>query len=1057
MSLPPLTIIPAGAGSGKTHSIQEQLGEWVVNGEIAPERIVAVTFTEAAASELSERIRGKLLEEGKLDEALRLDQAYISTIHGFGIRLLTEFAFDAGLSPRPRLINEDEENILIRLALSQTDKVDAVLSQLSQFGYSYNYNAQLSAEEMFREDLLRMVQRLRSAGWNENKASYVNHAVQFIRDQYGEVNDGDTLTDHLHACVTALLDEYPESVASLCEGNNAAYKALTNDFKVLSQAANKDVLTRDFKVWQALRKLRQSNNRCKLPPHYDEHTSAIIEAANRLPHHPGHLQQAETHIRALIEGGQDVLMRYATLKRNAGLVDYTDMIAMADQMLREQPNVLEALLQRIDCLVVDEFQDTNPLQFSLLWQLQSAGIPTMVVGDLKQAIMGFQGADPRLFDQLEQQYQDVAKPLDRNWRSQPAVMEFVNALGPGLFGEAYTVLVPQEKETNIVPLEAIEFSVKAKKDQHRIRAYSLGKRIQTFLQDDTLEVKDPRTKEIQKLCGGHIAVLCPTRNMLSQYASVFRAMGLRVRFQEDEWFTSRVVQLVWHALAYVANPNDRHASLYLSVTELGALSLEEAVTQLMDDDAVSDSILEALQEISISVMDRTVYVLVERVLQKLDIFNVISRWPDCEQARANVLRLLAEVSEFMEANREAMASGGFYGSGLQSFLAWLAQKVQHKDGNTQPDPTVLDEDAIELVTWHSSKGREWPIVAVCGLERTVKADLPEMSIGYRRFDELDKLLDLATIEYSPKFAAPEKNEQFIQSLQVEQESETLRLLYVAMTRAREKLIVEWPSYLNAKAVTYCSLLMRKTGLSLREEHWQIGECQFPCVVTQGESELPEDIDLESKQTTTALPSYGRRAIEKDVYTGTLTSDSVTPSSLKLVEDKKPSIKLQTIQYSPAFSVDVGLTGMALGTFLHQCFEVLGVNEKNVNRIEALTGIKLSDDHKQVIVNQVSLFDKWVTDYYSSQSILREWPILYMDSNQSVVSGSIDLLIQTKDGVWILDHKSDDVEYVDKAFQMYKPQLDAYAEALRQSGYSVLGVGIHWIRRGEVVWDEEASL
>ena len=98
--LPKLTIIPAGAGSGKTHTIQEKLGEWVVQGRIAPERIVAVTFTEAAAAELRERIRAKLLGLGRLEDALKLDQAYISTIHGFGLRLLTEFAFDAGTFPQ---------------------------------------------------------------------------------------------------------------------------------------------------------------------------------------------------------------------------------------------------------------------------------------------------------------------------------------------------------------------------------------------------------------------------------------------------------------------------------------------------------------------------------------------------------------------------------------------------------------------------------------------------------------------------------------------------------------------------------------------------------------------------------------------------------------------------------------------------------------------------------------------------------------------------------------------------------------------------------------------
>ena len=100
MSLPELTVVPAGAGSGKTYRIKEDLGKWVVDGLVAPEKIVAVTFTEAAASELRDRIRRRLLELDRLADALLLDQAYISTSHSFALRIITEFAFDSGQCPQ---------------------------------------------------------------------------------------------------------------------------------------------------------------------------------------------------------------------------------------------------------------------------------------------------------------------------------------------------------------------------------------------------------------------------------------------------------------------------------------------------------------------------------------------------------------------------------------------------------------------------------------------------------------------------------------------------------------------------------------------------------------------------------------------------------------------------------------------------------------------------------------------------------------------------------------------------------------------------------------------
>ncbi len=209
MSLPPLTIIPAGAGSGKTYTIQQQLGTWVAEGTVAPERIVAVTFTEAAAAELRERIGIKLLNMGRVDDALHLEQAYISTIHGFGLRVLAEFAFEARTSPRPRLLDEDEQNVLIRLALARTDKTDEITSNLSAYGYLYDFNSDRSAEDVFRDDLLQIVELLRSVRWQTYTDRYAVQAAERIAECYGPTADADQLSAALRQRVGALLRGLP--------------------------------------------------------------------------------------------------------------------------------------------------------------------------------------------------------------------------------------------------------------------------------------------------------------------------------------------------------------------------------------------------------------------------------------------------------------------------------------------------------------------------------------------------------------------------------------------------------------------------------------------------------------------------------------------------------------------------------------------------------------------------------------------------------------------------------------------------------------------------------
>ena len=1049
-----LTIIPAGAGSGKTYTIQQQLGEWVVQGLIAPQRIVAVTFTEAAAAELRERIRAKLLSLGRLEDALKLDQAFISTIHGFGLRLLTEFAFDAGLSPRPRLLNEDEENTLIRLALACTDKADVIMSNLARFGYSYDFNSQKSAEEIFRDDLLKIVMLLRSAGWAEESDTYSEFASHWIRERYGITADGEQLTSRLHNAVNHLLDAFPENMAKEFGNNATASKEFQHDYRNIRAASKDGTLSTDWKLWKELRSLRKSKRGCQLPDGYDDLADAVIEAANALPAHPGPLDQAVLHLESLVAAGQDVLVHYAQAKREAGLVDYGDMIAMAAEMLRSRQDVLNTLVQRIDCLVVDEFQDTNPLQFALLWQLKEAGVPTVTVGDLKQAIMGFQGADPRLFDALIHQNQEVAKPLTSNWRSQLNLMHFINAVGPGLFGDEYIPLAPQRAESPVEPIELIVFSVKAKKRQHAVRALSVGDRLKTLLDDPAQQIWDRRSKQSRRPRGGDIAVLCPTHKMLSEYAAVLRSLGLRVRLQEDGWYSSRIVQLACQALAYVANPLDRHAALYLAVTELGSLDLKTALEQLISAGKIDDPILDQLDVLASKVEDRTIFALVADTFSALGLFDVVSGWPDADQSRANLLRLQAEGGEFMDANREALASGGYHGSGIQSFLAWMNAKVEQKDKNNQPDPRVIDEDAIQLVTWHSSKGREWPVVFVCGLDKRLSPRLPNMVLGYSTFDDLSQLIEKAQIEYSPKFTAPESDDQFLGELQIATELESRRLIYVAMTRAREKLVMEWSSYLAGKdALTYWSILASDASVSHQNATITVGDASFPCVVWEGASELPEDFGVGDEISPTELSTIGRRAIQRGDVPDRLLPDSVVPSGLVAgsgleVASRQP---LESIRYHEGIDLEIELSGTALGTFLHRCFEVLGVNAELAGKIFAITSVEISDGDASTIVNSVASFERWMTDHFSAKAVHRELPLLGIDDNGSVVSGTADLVLEMDDGVWIIDHKSDQVDDPEMAFNNYRPQLECYSKLLNSMGYNVLGLGINWIRRGEVAF------
>jgi ATP-dependent helicase/nuclease subunit A len=852
----------------------------------------------------------------------------------------------------------------------------------------------------------------------------------------------------LQDSVGTLLRAFPGSLARDHGNSNAARTDLQADYRHLRRAQDPGARAADWRMWQQLRNLRLSNRSTTLPEGYDALAEAVIAAANPLPNHPGPLEHAVGHIRTLIAAGQDVLEHYAQAKREAGVVDYGDMIAMAGRLLRERPDVLATLKSRIDCVVVDEFQDTNPLQFDLLWQLSTARVPTVVVGDLKQAIMGFQGADPRLLEALAQQYRDVARPLVNNWRSQPRLMHFVNAIGFGLFGSDYVELEPKGAESPLAPLEVVRFAAKARKDHHAVRAAAVGQRIRELLDDPGQQVPDARSKQLRRLRGSDFAVLCPTHDMLATYAVVLRAQGLRVRLQASGWFQSRPVQLAWHALAYLSNPVDRHAALYLAVTELGSLTLEEGLRQLMEAGGIDEPLLDRLDALAAGASERTVYSLVADTIAALDLFDTVARWPDAEQARANLLRLLAESAEFMAATREALAHGGFHGSGVQTFLAWLAAKVD--DADQQPEPRVLDEDAAVLSTWHSAKGREWPVVAVCGLDRVVKARLPNVSLGYPSFDDLSGLLATARIAYAPAFAAPETNDRFLAELQPRAETEARRLLYVALTRARDTLLLEWPEYLGGDSKTFWSILVEDCRLAVEEDAFRVGDKVFPCRFTAGAAALPPDLNLDAPTGEAVLPVVGRRAIRRDTFSAVLTPDSRSPSGIVREPTTEDLKVLRLERFGEGLPDVAGLSGAALGTFLHRCFEVLGARAELLERLPEITGVPASAEAMAQIANGVKAFEDWLCHRFAGASALREWPLLALDDRGTVVSGTADLIVQANDGAWIIDHKSDRVEDPLQAFLAYQPQLEAYARALMGEGSPVRGIAIHWIRRGELV-------
>jgi ATP-dependent helicase/nuclease subunit A len=1031
-----LTLVPAGAGSGKTYTIEHTLAGWIADGSVKASRILAVTFTEAAASELRGRIRTKLMKEGRVDDALELDRAYVGTIHSLGQRILTEQAFAAGRSPTSRLISEAERDLIIRRLIPKATNLQPLMQDLRRYGFDWDAYSGKGAEDKFRETLLATVDLLRGFGRRATDPKLLIPAIAALDDGYGKpANDGDALTDALRRAVQTLFEAFPDGLAASATSKSARNEFL-RDHRNVKKAANTKALNSDWKLWQSLRDLRRSKRGAATPEGYDALAEAVMEAADVLPRHPGPLSDAKTHLSALVKGAQQILNEYEEVKRSAGLIDYADMIAETENLLRQRPEIRDAVLAEIDCVVIDEFQDTNPVQFSLLWLLAKDAKRALIVGDTKQSIMGFQGADARLSDALHKAYSEAVSPLDKNWRSVPGVMNFVNGIGPALFPESYVLLEPQREPTRQVDLEVINLP-SSRKDP---AANCIADRIESLLNEDVL-VRDRTTEEMRPLKTGDIAVLCPTHARGAAVADSLRSIGIEVRIPADGWLEAPATRATRAALAYVADPTDLHAAIRFLTLGPPGEPLEAVMRAAIYGELFNHERLMPLRELSAQTEALPVSELLARTAQAANLREWSASLPDGVSSLADLDRLLAEALEFDQMETELRSAAGFNGFGPQVFLGWINSQTQ-REWDLRPSSDGWIGEGVEIATWHAAKGREWPIVIVSGLNSKIAERAGSLRAEFEGFDNLDDVLASSGLGWLPNFAAKEVQEKFASARQEAEERAAARELYVAFTRARDRLIIAMPKPPKTekpRAETAAALLRDRTAFMTSDDSVVVCDQTFPAKV-HDYAEMPE---FDASHTLPPAPAL-RFGIERPATSGARTPWRKSPSSLK---SEVSSVGLTN--YALAEGLGGGLDGLAdaaeRGVAWHLAFRTFLLRPDLSTELSKATG--LSSKTLERIEGQVAAVRDWL-ESNGYPTLKTELPIQERRSDGSETNAVIDLLAIGEDGALIIDLKSGSAPNPEVRFAEYLPQLESYSRLVESElKQTVRGRAVFWLSEG----------
>jgi ATP-dependent exoDNAse (exonuclease V) beta subunit len=895
-----------------------------------------------------------------------------------------------------------------------------------------------------RSRVLSMIDLLRGLGDKGRDRRLLAPALARLDAIYGTaLSDPAAARDTLQAAIQMMVTTFPEGgMAQItAKGNIEKLEKDLTLFKRVHRAP--DLLDRDWKLWNDLRSVFVSNRSSKTPEGYDDLATAIMVAADLLPAHPGPLADAKLHLSCLIACAQEVMEAYEARKKALGLIDFADMITGAERLLRTDPDVRQAVLDEIDCVIIDEFQDTNPVQFALLWQLGAHAPRTLLVGDVKQSIMGFQGADPRLSQALAMANPGATQPLDRNWRSTPGVMQFVNSMGAGLFGAGYNSLTPTRDSISGPALEVLN-AVKsrgvrtASKPQEHI-----AERIACILKDGET-VTDRFTKAARPARPSDIALLVCRHATAARYAEELRARGVPVRISEDGWSTSPAVVAARSALAFAANPTDIHSGLLLRTLGPDPLSLQAALTAQSEGRLCDDLVLTRLAALSDEMASLPIGVALDLVLSVTDIRLWADSQPDAAGSRADLLRLEAEASEFEGAHRDLKAASGFLGETAKVFLGWLDARAGERDFDRRPDPSVNNAEAVEIVTWHASKGREWPIVVLAELDNAIE-DWPGSTTT--RFDALDRLDDMtvvlgsAALVHTPGFAAPEATRRFVEDRRADFEANARNLLYVALTRARDRVILEWPGFLKERkddapeAVNLFHILMDNCAPQIGTACLTIGGINCPAVIKQ----LPEHAGFTeyASGVTNVTPRLGPAT--------PLAATPLSPWRLQPSQNRSTGVVPETYSLTLGEPWSKTLNDAARGTALHLALRTYLTRPDLASELASATA--LDEATLELISERATALKNWLAaEGYTD--LAAEIPVLGFTQQGAEIPGTIDLLAIGSKGCLIIDHKSGGIG---EGLGPYWPQLSSYAGLVAKlfPQHPLNGLAVFWVDHGRL--------
>ena len=1056
--------VTAGAGSGKTTVLVERYLKILREGNVTPREIVAITFTEKAAAEMRERVTERLSFQEKSNGSERsnslqhfreeMNSAPISTIHAFCSRILREFPFQAGVPANFSVLQGIDQKLLLQRILREilkdiaTNEESELRGELTRLLKRYGGRQKL--EELFSIMINQrdVVDRLISDVYgNQHRAQLPDAWEQVIRAKSMSESDVDKFIQCLNTVLQLAKGKNATSVTSLVHKLEALPEANPDLPEVLSvlkkiadlittktgSIAKNDFLGRGVKTTDI-----------------DTEIDFLVSAAEKIKTTPLVEADGETDDDFLLSTTRDLLTLYKkiandyqTAKLSQGKLDFSDLQLRTRDLLQNNEEIRQELVSRHKYYMVDEYQDTNELQYDLVMLLTNElkDAKLFIVGDPKQSIYGFRGADVRVFKKTQQKLKHAAGediPLKENFRSLHNVIEFVNYFFDRLMGngDKSDFEVPYEsliKARSADTNGAVQILLGNQGDETANEYALIARHIKNMkIGKESVSVRGENGKESERpIAYGDIAILIRSRRHLPDIEHALLEAGIPYLTTGGIGFYQRQeIYDIWNYLNFLDTPEKKQTSLVgvlrgpafgISDTELYEISQQEGTNfwgRVQAYPAPSDNLRNAINILKkhIQIAHRmSVNQLILTIVNETGMIGTLQTGKQGQQRWANYQKLL-ELARNFDGDENTRI--------LPDFIEFLDILITEEPREGQA-PIDAGSGAVQIMTIHAAKGLQFPVVILPCLDRGGQSD---------REPFIDEIFGIGFSPLNPdkdyKKTEPRIVSYMKDRSRKKENAEKKRLFYVGATRARDRLILSGTLSDTGKPRQMLEWLHRHLGIG-------------------------EEDNLSNLPFTLEVFSDSNRPLE-DIISTDKAADETTPVKFP----KFRSSNLKPTEIPAAFSV-AELANYARCPLRYQLENLLQIPPINgdtdpdedgtdsaIRRVLARIRKQSDAENLDTLIGEASENDPDMTS--ESETTLRVHANNFLNSelaetvfnasetstnqqihaniNEHIIEGRLDRLFRDETENWqVINYKTDEIQNIDDCL----PEMELYSLLLHR--------------------------